>query len=115
MAMPLNSATQMSSKQILNSEFILHPLPTRPSKAVFCAKSKSRPRLEVHASLKEKAVAGLTIAALTASMVMPDVAEAAVFPSLKNFLLSIVAGGVVLGAIVGAIVAVANFDPVKRS
>ncbi|MQL96813.1 hypothetical protein Taro_029485 [Colocasia esculenta] len=74
--------------------------------------------LQVRASLKEKAVAGLTAAALTAALVVPDIAEAAqpgVSPSLKNFLLSIVSGGVVLGVILGAVIAVANFDPVKRT
>lgn len=71
--------------------------------------------VRVQASLKEKAVTGLTAAALTASMMAPDVAEAAeLAPSLKNFLLSIVAGGAVLGALFGAVIAVANFDPVKR-
>ncbi|CAN6206450.1 unnamed protein product [Urochloa humidicola] len=68
------------------------------------------------ASMKEKAAAGLTAAAMAAALVMPDVAEAAqLTPSLKNFLLSIVSGGVVLVAIVGAVVAVSNFDPVKRA
>ncbi|KHN47622.1 hypothetical protein glysoja_036474 [Glycine soja] len=67
----------------------------------------------VRASMKEKVVTGLTAAAFTASM--PDVAEAAVTPSLKNFLLSIAAGGVVVVAIIGAVVGVSNFDPVKRS
>lgn len=62
-----------------------------------------------------QAIAGLTAAALTYSMIVPAVAEAAVSPSLKNFLLSIVAGGVVLSAIVGAVVGVSNFDPVKRT
>jgi hypothetical protein len=50
-------------------------------------------------------------------MVIPEVAEAAgagASPSLKNFLLSIVAGGVVLVAIIGAVIGVSNFDPVKR-
>lgn len=54
---------------------------------------------------------GLTAAAVTAAIVLPDVAEAAqpgVSASLKNFLLSIVSGGVVLGFIVGAVVGVAN-------
>lgn len=68
--------------------------------------------------MKEKAVTGLTAAALAAALVVPDIAEAAqpgVSPSLKNFLLSIVSGGVVLGVIFGAVIAVANFDPVKRT
>ena len=76
-------------------------------------KPKSRGRLQVQASLKEKAVTGLTAAALTASMVIPEVAEAAgpdLSPSLKNFLLSIVAGGVVLTAIIGAVIGVSNFQ-----
>ncbi|KAL6649911.1 hypothetical protein ACP70R_014135 [Stipagrostis hirtigluma subsp. patula] len=57
-------------------------------------------------------------AAVAAALVLPEVAEAAspgLSPSLKNFLLSIVSGGVVLVAIVGAVVAVSNFDPVKRT
>ncbi|XP_020238875.1 uncharacterized protein LOC109817934 [Cajanus cajan] len=69
-------------------------------------------------SLKEKAVKGLTAAALTSYVVMPEVAHAAgndFSPSLKNFLLSIAAGGVVLVAILGAVIGVSNFDPVKRT
>ncbi|CAN0839383.1 hypothetical protein LINGRAHAP2_LOCUS2560 [Linum grandiflorum] len=67
-------------------------------------------------SFRPLPASGLTAAALTASMVIPDVAQAAeVSPSLKNFLLSIAAGGTVLTAIIGAIVGVSNFDPVKRS
>jgi len=68
--------------------------------------------------LKEKAVAGLTAATFTASMVIPEVAQAAgsdFSPSLKNFLLSIFAGGVVLIGIFGAVIGVSNFDPVKRT
>ncbi|KAG8099125.1 hypothetical protein GUJ93_ZPchr0013g37333 [Zizania palustris] len=75
-------------------------------------------RASASASMKEKAAAGLTAAAVAAALVLPDVAEAAqggLTPSLKNFLLSIVSGGVVLVAIVGAVVAVSNFDPVKRT
>lgn len=118
MAMPLSSATQNRLIQP-SSESFLKPLPVRPSKAArSLGKPKSRARLQVQASLKEKAVTGLTAAALTASMVIPEVAEAAgpgLSPSLKNFLLSIVAGGVVLAALVGAVIGVANFDPVKRT
>lgn len=72
----------------------------------------------MQATLKEKAVTGLTAAALTASMVIPQGAAAAgpvVSPSYKNFLHSITASGVVLGVIVGAVIGVSNFDPVKRS
>ncbi|KAF5743080.1 hypothetical protein HS088_TW09G01145 [Tripterygium wilfordii] len=115
MAMPL---TQASQKRVVpSSDALFKPLPLRPSR-VMAGASKSSGRIQVKASLKEKAVTGLTAAALTASMIIPDVAQAAdsgVSPSLKNFLLSIVAGGVVLVAIVGAVVGVANFDPVKRS
>ncbi|XP_057985734.1 uncharacterized protein LOC131170545 [Hevea brasiliensis] len=114
MAMPLTSVSQ---KRVLpSSEAFFNPLHVRASKAMVA--SKSNGRFQVKASLKEKAVTGLTAAALTASMVIPEVAEAAgpgVSPSLKNLLLSIVAGGVVLVALVGAVIGVANFDPVKRS
>lgn len=75
-------------------------------------------RVVVKASMKEKALTGMTAAALTAAMVLPEVANAAdsgLTPSLKNFLLSIVSGGIVLGVIFGAVIAVANFDPVKRT
>ncbi|KAJ4708964.1 Photosystem II PsbX [Melia azedarach] len=117
MAMALSSATH-SRVQHPNSESFFKPLPVKsPSKSVVFSNPKSRARLQVQASLKEKTVTGLTAAALTASMVIPQVAEAAgsgVSPSLKNFLLSIVAGGVVLTVIVGAVIGVANFDPVKR-
>ncbi|KAJ1439900.1 Photosystem II PsbX [Sesbania bispinosa] len=111
MAMPLTNASQ---KRVMpSSEAFFKPLPLRSSKAV--AAPKPNGRFQVRASMKEKVVTGLTAAALTASMMVPDVAEAAVSPSLKNFLLSIAAGGVVVVVIVGAVVGVANFDPVKRS
>ncbi|KAL2495643.1 photosystem II subunit X [Forsythia ovata] len=112
MAMPL---TRVTRKTQPNADAFLKPLPVKTSNGI--AVSKSVGKFEVKASLKEKMVTGLTAGALTASMVVPDVAEAAsgVSPSLKNFLLSIVAGGVVLGAILGAVIGVSNFDPVKRS
>ncbi|XP_059634771.1 uncharacterized protein LOC132277069 [Cornus florida] len=111
--MPLTSATQ---KRLPSSDAFIKPLPVRSSKAMGGSRSMGG-RFQVKASLKEKAVTGLTAAALTASMVIPEAAQAAsgVSPSLKNFLLSIVAGGIVLGAIVGAVIGVSNFDPVKRS
>ena len=113
MAMPLPNATTQK-RVVQSSEAFYKPLPLRPSKAV-SPPSRSSGRLEVRASLKEKAVTAITAAALTASMVVPDVAEAAsVSPSLKNFLLSIAAGGTVLIVIIGAVIGVSNFDPVKR-
>ncbi|KAL2494321.1 photosystem II subunit X [Forsythia ovata] len=103
MAMPLTHATQKTQP---NANAFLKPLPVKPSNAI--ATSKLVGKFEVKASLKEKLVTGLTAGALTASMVVPDVAKAAsgVSPSLKNFLLSIVAGRVVLGAILGAVISV---------
>ncbi|XP_038699207.1 uncharacterized protein LOC119996590 [Tripterygium wilfordii] len=116
MAMQLTQANPKRVVLVPSSDAFFNPLPVRPTRVL--AGSKSSGRLQVKASLKEKAFTGLTAAALTASMVIPDVAEAAasgVSPSLNNFLLSIAAGGVVLVAIFGAVVGVANFDPVKRA
>ncbi len=121
MAMPLtSSSSQRSLLQKPTSEAaFFQPLRVKPSKEAAYAKPNSNGsrRLEVKASLKEKAITGLTAAALTASMVIPEAAEAAssFSPSLKNFLFSIAAGGVVLTALVGAVIGVANFDPVKRT
>ncbi|XP_058723226.1 uncharacterized protein LOC131595023 [Vicia villosa] len=110
MSMPLTYTYQ---KRVVNSsEVFFNPLPLRSSKAI--TTSKRSGRFQVRASMKEKVVTRLTAAALTASMMAPDVAEAAVSPSLKNFLLSIAAGGAVVLVIIGAVVAVSNFDPVKR-
>lgn len=102
-----------------NTIAFLKPLPLKPSKFSSSSAIPSR-RFHVKASkLKiEKAVSGLAAAALTVSMAIPEVAEAAgsgISPSLKNFLLSIAAGGVVLTVIIGVVVGVSNFDPVKRS
>jgi len=69
-----------------------------------------RARLE---KAKTKATAALS-AAVVSSVSSPLVAEAAVTPSLKNTLLSIVAGGVVLGAIAAAVIGVSSFDKVSR-
>jgi uncharacterized membrane protein len=69
------------------------------------------------AQKQERAAAALTagvVAGVASMAANPLVAEAAVTPSLKNFLYSLVAGGAVLAAIAGAITAVSNFDPVKR-
>ncbi|KAG6541025.1 hypothetical protein Mapa_017598 [Marchantia paleacea] len=66
---------------------------------------------------KEQNMAGLTSVALLAAAIIPEIAEAAqpgISPSLKNLLLSVVAGGVVLSAIGVAVAGVSTFDPVKR-
>ncbi|KAL6208070.1 hypothetical protein ACLB2K_019022 [Fragaria x ananassa] len=116
MAMPIMSATQNRTSQ--PSSLLKSIIPVRrQNKAVSLKPKSSTDMLKVQASLKEKAVTGLAAAALTASMVIPEVAEAAgagVTPSLNNFLLSIAAGGVVLVGILGAVIGVSNFDPVKR-
>uniref|UniRef100_A0A7N0ZQH0 Photosystem II subunit X n=1 Tax=Kalanchoe fedtschenkoi TaxID=63787 RepID=A0A7N0ZQH0_KALFE len=96
-------------------------LPSKFSKAAAAGGAESKPgRLPViraaSSPMKEKLAAGVSAGLIAASAVAP-MAEAAsgVSPSLKNFLLSIAAGGAVLLAIVGAVIGVANFDPVKRS
>ena len=53
-------------------------------------------------------------AGLISMMASPLYAEAAVSPSLKNLLFSLIAGGVVLVGIVTAVSGVASFDPVAR-
>jgi len=112
MAVPLTCASKKLEAPT-SQAFLKAPLTLKPSKSV--AATNRNARFVVKASLKEKIVTGLTAAALTASMISPDVAEAAtVSPSLKNFLLSIVSGGVVVTAILGAVIGVSNFDPVKR-
>ncbi|KAH7288822.1 hypothetical protein KP509_31G044900 [Ceratopteris richardii] len=61
----------------------------------------------------ELAVAATLV--VVATTVIPEIAKAAalaVSPSLKVLLLSVVAGGVVLVAIGGAVAAVSTFDPV---
>lgn len=116
MAMPLTCKSQKKQPIV---EAFFKPLPIRPSKQIETSKSSNKfvvIKASSSSSIKEKVVAGLTTGVLTASMVVPDVAQAVdgVSPSLKNFLLSIVSGGVVVFVIIGAVVAVSNFDPVKR-
>jgi len=51
---------------------------------------------------------------LAAALSQAGAAEAAVSPSLKNLLLSVLAGGSVLAIIAVAVVAVSSFDKVVR-
>ncbi|KXZ43517.1 hypothetical protein GPECTOR_88g460 [Gonium pectorale] len=91
----------------------------RPTATRRVAVARPAARLVVRASAepaqinKKALVAGLS-AASAATLAIPQVAEAVVTPSLRNFLYSLVAGGVVLGAIAIAITAVSKFDNVKR-
>ena len=62
---------------------------------------------------KKALIAGLS-AASAATLAIPAVAEAVVTPSLRNFLYSLVAGGVVLAGIATAITAVSKFDITNR-
>ncbi|PIN01417.1 hypothetical protein CDL12_26075 [Handroanthus impetiginosus] len=111
MAMPIAAAAGKNRLQSPICEAFSKPLQLKKLKPVRVAK------LRVEASLKEKAVAGITAAVVATSVVVPEVAQAAesLTPSLKNFLLSIAAGAVVFGVIAGAVIGVSNFDPVKRS
>ncbi|XP_004498855.1 uncharacterized protein [Cicer arietinum] len=116
MSLPLTQATHKN----LSNPFLKPSLPfPQAKKTTIVNNSTSKSKLVgIEASLKDKTVKGLSAIALTASMVIPEVANAAgndFSPSLKNFLLSIAAGGVVLTAILGAVIGVSNFDPVKRT
>ncbi|XP_024530469.1 uncharacterized protein LOC112346246 [Selaginella moellendorffii] len=93
--------------------------PARSSGRKIVASSRSRVVMSAKKSDREEQgsipVAQLTALALAASAVIPEFAEAAITPSLKNLLLSVAAGFGVLGALVVAVLGVATFDPVKRS
>ncbi|GAU17642.1 hypothetical protein TSUD_07030 [Trifolium subterraneum] len=119
MSLPLTQATHKNFKNPSSNTPFLKPLPFPQAKKTLINNSSSKSNLAgIQASLKDKTVKGLTAFALTASMVLPEAAHAAgndFSPSLKNFLLSIAAGGVVLTAILGAVIGVSNFDPVKRT
>jgi len=113
MVLPLSSAAKNRSTS--------NPRPSEAflKRSVVKKSSEAKPqKLNIEASLKEKAVKGLSAAAAASCMVVPEAAHAAGYdfsPSLQNFLLSIAAGGVVLVAIFGAVIGVSNFDPVKRT
>lgn len=71
------------------------------------------PHLRSNSAKVEKLSAAVTAGA-AAALANPLVAEAAITPSLKNTLLSVVAGGIVLAAIGAAVVGVSSFDKVNR-
>merc|ERR1711906_29331 len=65
-------------------------------------------------SEKENVIAAAAVAATVATAFVAPEAQAAVTPSLQNTLSSFVAGGVVVGAIAGAVPFVSGFDRVNR-
>uniref|UniRef100_A0A7N0TVW7 Photosystem II subunit X n=1 Tax=Kalanchoe fedtschenkoi TaxID=63787 RepID=A0A7N0TVW7_KALFE len=111
----LSVAMAIPSSDKLSPSSLFKPLLPRLSSKSH-ASSKGSAALKVQASMTEKLATGVTAGVLTAAMMVPDVAEAATggSASLQNFLYSILAGGVVLAAIFGAVIGVSNFDPVKR-
>ncbi|KAL9242478.1 hypothetical protein vseg_016471 [Gypsophila vaccaria] len=114
----VSAVTMGSSSSSTNNNTLVRPMPVKPQGATPKGQRSKGVGFKVEASLKEKtqAVSGLTAAGVTAAMMVPQVAEAAeLVPSLNNFLFSILAGGAVLTAIFGAVIAVSNFDPVKRA
>ena len=86
------------------------PLASRPFADPLPSSRSSRSR---NSTKLEKMTAAAT-AASAAALANPLVAEAAVTPSLKNTLLSVVAGGLVLGAIAAAVIGVSTFDKIGR-
>jgi hypothetical protein len=93
-------------------------LSQKAAAAKACPKARVPVRNALKAPVKknltqEKVMAGVTVATGT-MLAHPLAAEAAMTPSLKNLLNSVVAGGLVLTIIFGAIVLVSQFDPVSR-
>lgn len=81
------------------------------------APSRAASRVTMSAEKKVNSLALPTTVALLAAAVLPEIAEAAqpgVSPSLKNLLLSVLAGGVIAGAIGIAVAGVSSFDPINR-
>ena len=111
---------------VLNRTFFLEDLALDPGVntieaiAVDRAGNASRTSIEVTrvdavAGNRLTPVAGLGQSSeINTTLANPLVAEAAVTPSLKNTLLSVVAGGLVLGAIAAAVIGVSTFDKVNR-
>eukprot|EP00798_Chlamydomonas_sp_ICE-L_P027696 gene27696-7338_t len=63
---------------------------------------------------KPEALKAAVVCATAAVLSTPLVAEAAVSPSLSNFLSSLIAGAAVLGGIAGAVTLVSRFDTISR-
>ena len=97
------------------------PLQTVPPEVV---ESAPADRLEWHspktvvvhcsAEKRQAALSAAVVTSVGAAMANPLLAEAAVTPTLKNLVSSVIAGAIVLGLIAVAVTAVSNFDPVRR-
>ncbi|CAI5467197.1 unnamed protein product [Closterium sp. Yama58-4] len=125
------SAVSSSSQSLLSamaafavcSASVVAPTSLLANKSAVSSKVAATPMLVsnksrvVMSAEKKQNVALPATAALLAAAIIPEIAEAAqpgVSPSLQNLINSVIAGGVVLGAIAVAIIGVSNFDPVKR-
>ncbi|KAK9907586.1 hypothetical protein WJX75_006479 [Coccomyxa subellipsoidea] len=96
----------VSRKNIAGAAVV--PRATRPA---LCRVSRT---VSASAQKQTLAVPAALTVALGAALSSPLAAQAAVTPSLKNLINSVIAGGVVLGVIVAGVTAVSGFDPVTR-
>lgn len=76
--------------------------------------SEKGPAVVVRSAEKHAEKAQVAAFTLAAALSQAGAADAAVTPSLKNLLLSLVAGGTVLAVIAVAIIGVSSFDKVVR-
>lgn len=81
---------------------------------VTCAAHITSTSVSTHSATKQEKLAAAVTVSVGAMMAHPLMAEAAITPSVKNLLLSVVSGGLVLGVIALGITAIASFDPISR-
>ena len=75
-------------------------------------RAAQKPRVVEEAEKRGHQLEAAAVAAAVA--LQPLAAEAAVTPSLKNLISSLVAGGTVLALIAGAVITVSGFDKIGR-
>lgn len=107
---PISLFLVLTALTALTCSFV--PYPTVSAKRT-ARVSAARPVAALAKKDVEKVAAAVTVG-VGAMMANPLVAEAAVTPSLKNLLNSVVAGGVVLGGIAVAVSAVSSFDRIRK-
>ena len=99
---------------------LARPSPSVPGKYAECSLLFQGSHIVVLSHLrsaqpqKAAVMQAAVVASTGAFLASPLAAQAAVTPSLNNFLLSLVAGATVLAVIAGGITFVSNFDPVNR-